>query len=77
MLSPIRPQDPSKLFGMTYTLFRKHPLPKASKSTSHPRLRPNKQHFFPHLSINEPQAPIYHQPSQPTPTLTKDKSPMQ
>ena len=42
MLSPIKPQDPSKLFGMTHTLFRKHPLPKVSKSTSHPRPRPDK-----------------------------------
>ena len=77
MLSPIRPQDPSKLFGMTHTLFQKHLLPKASRSTSHPRPRPDKQPFFPLLSINEPQAPIYPQPFQPTPTPTKDKSPMQ
>ena len=42
MLSPIKSQDPSKLFGMTHTLFRKHPLPKASKSTSRPHPRPDK-----------------------------------
>ena len=49
---------------MTHTLFRKHPLPKASRSTSHPHPRPDKQPFFPPLSINKP-------------TPTKDKSPMQ
>ena len=62
---------------MTYTLFRKHPLPKASRSTSHPRPRPDKQPFHPPLSITEPQPPIYTQlPPQPTPTQAKDKSPM-
>ena len=78
MLSPIKSQDPSKLFGMTHTLFRKHHLPKASGSTSHPRPRPNKQPFYPPLSITEPQPPIYTQlPPQLTPTQAKDKSPMQ
>ena len=78
MLSPIKPQDPSKLFGMTHTLFRKHPLPKASKSTSYPRPRPDKQPFYPPLSITEPTPPIYTQlPPHPTPPQAKDKSPMQ
>ena len=78
MLSPIKPQDLSKLFGITHTLFRKHPLSKASRSISHHRPCPNKQHFHPPLSITEPQSPIYtHLPSQPTPTQAKDKSPMQ
>ena len=63
---------------MTHTLFRKHPLPKASRSTSHPHLRPDKQPFHPPLSITEPQSPIYTQlPPQPTPTQAKNKSPMQ
>ena len=42
MLSPIKPQDPSKLFGMTHTLFRNNPLPKPSRSKPHPRPRPEK-----------------------------------
>ena len=78
MLSPIKPQDLSKLFGMTHTLFRKHPLPKASRSTSHHRPRPDKQHFHPPLTITEPHPPMYTQlPPQPTPPQVKDKSPMQ
>ena len=63
---------------MTHTLFRKHPLPKASKSTSHLRPRPDKQPFHPPLSITEPTPPIYTQlPPHPTPPQAKDKSPMQ
>ena len=78
MLSPIKSQDPSKLFGMTHTLFKKHPLPKASRSTSHPRPRPDKQPFHPPLSITKLQPPIYTQlPPQPKPTQDKDKSTMQ
>ena len=78
MLSPIKPQDPSKLFGMTHTLFRKHPLPKPSRSASHPPPQPDKQPFHPPLSITKPQPPLYIQlPPQPTPTQAKDKSPMQ
>ncbi|KAH9734655.1 hypothetical protein KPL71_017445 [Citrus sinensis] len=78
MLSPIKPQDPSKLFGMTHTLFRNNPLPKPSRSKPHPRPRPDKQHFHPPLSILEQQPPLYTPlPPQPTPTQAKDKSPMQ
>ena len=59
-------------------MFKKHPLPNTSRSTSHPRPRPDKQPFHPPLSITEPQPPIYTQlPPQPTPTQPKDKSPMQ
>ncbi|KAH9769436.1 hypothetical protein KPL71_012000 [Citrus sinensis] len=78
MLSPIKPQDPSKLFGMTHTLFRNNPLPKPSRSKPHPRPRPEKQLFQPPLSISKQHQPLYPPiPPQPTPTQTKDKSPMQ
>ncbi|KAH9704956.1 hypothetical protein KPL70_011680 [Citrus sinensis] len=36
MLSPIRQYDPSKLFGMTHTLFRDHPLPPPPKPQPRP-----------------------------------------
>ncbi|KAH9668359.1 hypothetical protein KPL70_021383 [Citrus sinensis] len=78
MLSPIKTQDPSKLFGMTHTLFRNNPLPKPSRSKPHPRPRLEKQPFQPPLSISEQQQPLYTPlPPQPTPTQAKDKSPMQ
>ncbi|KAH9668448.1 hypothetical protein KPL70_021421 [Citrus sinensis] len=78
MLSPIKPQDPSKLFGMTHSLFRNNPLPKPSRSKPHPRPRQKKQPFQPHLSIPKQQPPLYTPlPPQPPPTQAKDKSPMQ
>ncbi|KAH9792609.1 hypothetical protein KPL71_004192 [Citrus sinensis] len=78
MLSPIKPHDPSKLFGITHTLFRNNPLPKPSRSKPHPRPRPEKQPFQPPLSIPKQQRSLYTPlPPQPTPTQAKDKSPMQ
>ena len=78
MLFPIKPQDLSKLFGMTYTLFRNNHLPKPSRSKPHPRPRPEKQPFQPLLSISEQQPhPYTPPPPQPTLTQAKDKSPMQ
>ena len=63
---------------MTHTLFRKHPLPKPFRTTSHPRPRPDKQPFHPPLTITEPHPPIYTQlPPQLTPTQAIDKSPIQ
>ncbi|KAH9716924.1 hypothetical protein KPL71_021636 [Citrus sinensis] len=47
-------------------------------SKPHPRPRPEKQPFQPPLSISEQHRPLYPPlPPQPTPTQTKDKSPMQ
>ncbi|XP_052297061.1 vegetative cell wall protein gp1-like [Citrus sinensis] len=78
MLSPIKPQDPSKLFGMTHTLFRNNPLPKPSRSKPHPRPSLENPPFPPPLSIPEQQPPLYTPlPPQPAPTQAKDKSPMQ
>ena len=59
MLSPIKPQDSSKLFGMPHTLFRNNPLPKPSRSTPHPRPRPEKQPLQSPLSIPEQQPHPY------------------
>ncbi|KAH9658763.1 hypothetical protein KPL70_023614 [Citrus sinensis] len=39
-LSPIRQYDPSKLFGMTHTLFRDNPLPPPSKPKPKPKPQP-------------------------------------
>ena len=78
MLSPIKPQDPSKLFGMTHTLFRNNPLPKPSRSQPHPRPRPEKQPLQSPSSIPEQQShPYTLLPSQPPPAQAKDKSLMQ
>ena len=40
MLSPIRQYDPSKLFGMTHTLFRDNPLPPPPKPKPKPKPQP-------------------------------------
>ncbi|KAH9744190.1 Endonuclease [Citrus sinensis] len=86
MLSPIRQYDPSKLFGMTHTLFRDNPLPPPPKPKPRPKpqSRPITIHPFsisipgqpspgytPASPLTPPSAPL----SQP-PTQSKDKEPM-
>ncbi|KAH9769510.1 hypothetical protein KPL71_012030 [Citrus sinensis] len=63
MLSPIKQYDPSKLFGMTHTLFRDNPLPPAPKPKPKPKPRPQPR-----------PAPLHHSsltiPGQPSPRST-------
>ncbi|KAH9801877.1 hypothetical protein KPL71_001189 [Citrus sinensis] len=47
MLSPIRQYDPSKLFGMTHTLFRDNPLPPPPKPKPKPKPQPRPVTFHP------------------------------
>ena len=86
MLSPIKQYDPSKLFGMTHTLFRDHPLQPPPKPKSKPRPQPRPVTIH-HSSISilgqpspgytpaSPPAPPSASLSQP-PTQSKDKEPM-
>ncbi|KAH9698124.1 hypothetical protein KPL71_023892 [Citrus sinensis] len=85
MLSPIKHYDPSKLFGMTHTLFRDNPLPPPPKPKpkSKPQPRPVTFHQS-SISIpghqssgSTPALPSIPPPtiSQP-PTQSKDKEPM-
>ena len=86
MLSPIRQYDPSKLFGMTHTLFRDNPLPPPPKPKPKPKPQPRPV-IFPPSSITIPgqQSPGYTPASPPTPSpppvsqpppQSKDKQPM-
>ncbi|KAH9763280.1 hypothetical protein KPL70_001109 [Citrus sinensis] len=86
MLSPIRQYDPSKLFGMTHTLFRDNPLPPPPKPK--PKLKPQPQPVILHPScISIPgQHSTGHTPASPPvpppltesqpPSQSKDKQPM-
>ncbi|KAH9686204.1 hypothetical protein KPL70_014285 [Citrus sinensis] len=86
MLSPIRQYDPSKLFGMTHTLFRDNLLPPPPKPK--PRLKPQPRPVTIHpssISIPGQPSPGYTPASPPTPpsaplsqppTQSKDKEPM-
>ncbi|KAH9698054.1 hypothetical protein KPL71_023860 [Citrus sinensis] len=87
MLSPIRQYDPSKLFGMTHTLFRDNPLPPTPKPKpkSKPQPQPVTYHqssiSIPgHQSFDSTPAPA--SPSVPPPTISQpptqstDKEPM-
>ncbi|KAH9769269.1 hypothetical protein KPL71_011936 [Citrus sinensis] len=85
MLSPIKQYDPSKLFGMTHTLFRDNPLPPPPKTKpkSKPQPRPV---IFHQSSISIPghqsSGSTPASPSVPPPTISqpltqsKDKEPM-
>ncbi|XP_024039317.1 class E vacuolar protein-sorting machinery protein hse1-like [Citrus clementina] len=86
ILSPIKQYDPSKLFGMTYTLFRDNPLPPPPKPKPKPKpqLRPVTFHQS-SISIPGQQSPGYtlaSPPAPPSPSLSqppiqsKDKEPM-
>ncbi|KAH9686133.1 hypothetical protein KPL70_014248 [Citrus sinensis] len=86
MLSPIKQYNPSKLFGMTHTLFRDHPLQPPPKPKSKPRPQPRPITIHPssisipgQLSAGyapaSPPAPPSAPLSQP-PTQSKDKEPV-
>ncbi|XP_015389839.1 pollen-specific leucine-rich repeat extensin-like protein 1 [Citrus sinensis] len=80
MLSPIKQYDPSKLFGMTHTLFRDNPLPLPPKPNPKPKPQPRPIKIpQPSMSIlgqqSPPPAPPLPPQSQPQ-TQSKDKEPM-
>ncbi|KAH9801896.1 hypothetical protein KPL71_001194 [Citrus sinensis] len=86
MLSPIRQYDPSKLFGMTHTLFRDNPLPPPPKPKPKPKPQPRPVILHPssisipgqHSTGHTPASPPVPPPpteSQP-PSQSKDKQPM-
>ncbi|KAH9744251.1 hypothetical protein KPL70_003619 [Citrus sinensis] len=86
VLSPIRQYDPSKLFGMTHTLFWDNPLPPPPKPKPKPKpqLGPVTIHQS-SISIPGQQSPSYtpaSPPAPPSPSLSqppiqsKDKEPM-
>ncbi|KAH9705005.1 hypothetical protein KPL70_011698 [Citrus sinensis] len=86
MLSPIRQYDPSKLFGMTHTLFRDNPLPPLPKPKPKPKPQPRPVTFHPpsitipgqHSPGHTPASPPVPPPpteSQP-PSQSKDKQTM-
>ncbi|KAH9769438.1 hypothetical protein KPL71_012001 [Citrus sinensis] len=81
MLSPIRQYDPSKLFGMTHTLFRDNPLPPPPKPKPKPRPQPRPAPLHPSsLTIPGQPSPSSTPTSPPAPlfvpTQSKDKKPM-
>ncbi|KAH9716757.1 hypothetical protein KPL71_021569 [Citrus sinensis] len=81
MLSPIKQYDPSKLFGMTHTLFRDNPLPPPPKPKPKPRPQPRPAPLHP-SSLTIPGHPSPSStPASPlaplsVPTQSKDKEPM-
>ncbi|KAH9792714.1 hypothetical protein KPL71_004243 [Citrus sinensis] len=85
MLSPIKQYDPSKLFGMTHTLFRDNPLPPPPKPKPKPKPKPRPQPrpapLHPSsLTIPGQPSPTSAPTSPPAPLLvptqSKDKEPM-
>ena len=83
MLSPIRQYEPSKLFGMTHTLFRDNPLPPPPKPKPKPKPQPRPVTIHPSsTTIPGQQSPGYTPASPPAPPLSqppiqsKDKEPM-
>ncbi|KAH9734753.1 hypothetical protein KPL71_017488 [Citrus sinensis] len=81
MLSPIKQYDPSKLFGMTHTLFRDNPLPPPPKPKSKPRPQPRPAPLHPSSLTIPGQPSPSSTPTSPlaplsVPTQSKDKEPM-
>ncbi|KAH9752728.1 hypothetical protein KPL71_014816 [Citrus sinensis] len=81
MLSPIKQYDPSKLFGMTHTLFRDNPLPPPPKPKPKPRPQPRPAPLHPSSLTIPGQPSLTSAPISPpapllVPTQSKDKEPM-
>ncbi|KAH9734771.1 hypothetical protein KPL71_017496 [Citrus sinensis] len=81
MLSPIKQYDPSKLFGMTHTLFRDNPLPPPPKPKPKPRPQPRPAPLHPSSLTIPGQPSSSSTPTSPlapfsVPTQSKDKEPM-
>ncbi|KAH9734956.1 hypothetical protein KPL71_017574 [Citrus sinensis] len=79
MLSPIRQYDPSKLFGMTHTLFRDNPLPPPPKSNLKPKHQPLPVTFHPSSITIPGQHSTGHTPASPPvpPPPTESQPPSQ
>ncbi|KAH9697790.1 hypothetical protein KPL71_023757 [Citrus sinensis] len=81
MLSPIKQYDPSKLFGMTHTLFKDNPLPPPPKPKPKPRPQPRPAPLHPSSLTIPGQPSPSSTPASPlaplsVPTQSKDKEPM-
>ncbi|KAH9780730.1 hypothetical protein KPL71_008191 [Citrus sinensis] len=81
MLSPIKQYDPSKLFGMTHTLFRDNPLPPPPKPKPKPRQQPRPAPLHASSLTIPGQPSPSSTPASPlaplsVPTQSKDKEPM-
>ncbi|KAH9697807.1 hypothetical protein KPL71_023766 [Citrus sinensis] len=81
MLSPMKQYDPSKLFGMTHTLFRDNPLPPPPKPKPKPRPQPRPAPLHPSSLTIPGQPSPSSTPALPlaplsVPTQSKDKEPM-
>ncbi|KAH9697764.1 hypothetical protein KPL71_023747 [Citrus sinensis] len=81
MLSPIKQYDPSKLFGMTHTLFRDNPLPPPPTPKPKPRPQPRPAPLHPSSLTIPGQPSPSSTPTSPlaplsVPTQSKDKEPM-
>ncbi|KAH9734768.1 hypothetical protein KPL71_017493 [Citrus sinensis] len=81
MLSPIKQYDPSKLFGMTHTLFKDNPLPPPPKPKPKPRPQPRPGPLHPSSLTIPGQPSPSSTPTSPLaplsiPTQSKDKEPM-
>ncbi|KAH9680125.1 hypothetical protein KPL71_026425 [Citrus sinensis] len=81
MLYPINQYDPSKLFGMTHTLFRDNPLPPPPKPKPKPRPQSRPAPLYPSSLTIPGQPSPSSTPTSPlaplsVPTQSKDKEPM-
>ncbi|KAH9752122.1 hypothetical protein KPL71_014573 [Citrus sinensis] len=81
MLSYIKQYDPSKLFGMTHTLFRDNLLPPPPKPKPKPRPQPRPAPLHPSSLTIPGQPSLSSTPASPlaplsVPTQSKDKEPM-
>ncbi|KAH9787338.1 hypothetical protein KPL71_010556 [Citrus sinensis] len=81
MLSPIKQYDPSKLFGITHTLFRDNPLPPPPKPNPKPRPQPRPAPLHPSSLTIPGQPSPSSTPASPlaplsVPTQSKDKEPL-
>ena len=83
MLSPIKQYEPSKLFGMTHTLFRDNPLPPPPKPKPKHKLQPRLVTIHPSSPTIPGQQSSGYTPASPPatplsqpPLQSKDKEPM-
>ncbi|KAH9780593.1 hypothetical protein KPL71_008137 [Citrus sinensis] len=74
MLAPMKPYDPSKLFGMTHTLLKNMPQPPKPKPKPQPR--PIKIHQPTSTTTQQQDSPEHTLVFTPQPSQSKDKEPM-
>ncbi|KAH9723311.1 hypothetical protein KPL70_007079 [Citrus sinensis] len=76
MLSPIKQYDPSKLFGMTHTLFKDNPLPPPPKPKPKPKPQPRPVTFHPSsITIPGQHSPGHTPASPPVPPPPTESQP--